>query len=129
MYVVSPVSGWGAGTVGVENPPRNKRVDVFDVSNTVLGSIIGLSSLDKTTRGFVGFSLTTGAASSVVFVNTDTNNDVFGLDNIGFVTIPEPAGLLPTMVATVGIGLLFQRETLLSKRSQSRRATRQQSNC
>jgi len=98
---LTPVVSWGADEAGLADVPRTTRIDIFSTSNALLGTIPATSP-DNTSRGFYGFDLTSGAASYLVFTNPTGDNDVFGIDNVGFVTIPEPAELAMILGACLG---------------------------
>jgi hypothetical protein len=105
-----PVFSWGVDTVGMADIPRTTRIEIYNASNGLLGSI---QANDTTGSGkhFYGFDLTADAASYLVVVNPTDLNDVFSFDNIGFVTVPEPAGAVALAIAAGVVGPLRRRRS------------------
>jgi len=93
------VTAWGADMRGAADVPRDTRIHVYDSLNNLLGTVFMSSPSGNNTLQFYGFQITGGAAASyIVFTDNSDGNDVFGLDNIGFVTsnneVPEPTSLV-----------------------------------
>jgi hypothetical protein len=96
------LSAWGADFTGISDDIRVSRIDIFDSTDLLLGTITAPTMPGTFNQRFIGFDLTGGGADHIVFMfNGGASNDVFGVDNIGFVTVPEPGSL-----ALLGIGLL-----------------------
>jgi hypothetical protein len=102
---LSPVVAWGGDTVGLSDFPKTTQIHVFNASNVLLG-VIAPSATNSFYRSFYGFRLSSDAASYIRFVNSDGANDVFTIDNIGFVNVPEPVGLLSLAFSVFGFGWL-----------------------
>ncbi|MEM9353619.1 MAG: hypothetical protein AAGA92_11450 [Planctomycetota bacterium] len=112
----TPVTAWGAETIGVSNEGRRTSILVFDANDTLLGRIDPLAPKPQSGnffsdfRSFYGFSLDSSAASYVLWEST-TAGDAFGVDDIAFVAVPEPAaaGLAATVLAMLS---RFQRSRI-----------------
>jgi hypothetical protein len=104
----TPVTAWGGDFRGIADGGRPTRMDVFDASDTLIGSIQFMSDATNQQDQFYGFTSTT-SVDHLVIVNPGGANDAFGLDNIGFVTgatpvaAPEPTSL--ALLATAGMSL------------------------
>ena len=105
------VEAWGADFTGISDDVRVSRIDVFDASNALLGSIVAPTVAGTYNQRFIGFDLTgSDRADHLVFVFTNPSaavNDAFGIDNVAFVTtnpVPEP-----TTLALLGDGLVAAR--------------------
>lgn len=105
----SSVTAWGGTFSGISDEEiRNTTISAYDSNNVLLG-ILNTSSLTNSARDFYGFNFDANeAADYLIFQNVSVSlfsNDVFGIDNIGFVTatadVPAPASL-----ALLGLGLL-----------------------
>ncbi len=107
---LSAITAWGADIQGIADAGRPTRIDVFDSFDALLGSVT-LASLNQSEDQFYGFQLTGGdLAHYMIFVNSSTNNDTFGIDNIGFVSpapVPEPGSLV--LFAIGGLLLALHR--------------------
>ncbi len=104
----SPVTAWGADFKGVADGGRTTRIDVYDSSNTLLGSVPMASDGTNNQLQFYGFTVTMGAASRIELTGNTDGNDVFGVDNIQFTTgavaaVPEPSTF--ALFALGGAGL------------------------
>lgn len=91
------VTAWGADFRGAADVPRDTRIHVYDALNSLLGTVFMTSSSSNNDLQFYGFQLTGGPTASYLIMTDNTDgNDVFGVDNIGFVTseIPEPSSLV-----------------------------------
>ncbi len=95
------VTAWGADFIGIADSGRTTRIDVFDASDGLLGSVMP-SSVDASSRSFYGFDLTAGSAAYLIFGGNGPANDAFGIDNVAFRTTSVPE---PTTLALFGLGL------------------------
>lgn len=97
-----PLTAWGADFTGIADG-RPTRLDVFDTSSVLIGSI-ALASDDLAELQFYGFTTTGGdTVGSIVLVNPGGANDVFGIDNIGFVAVGATAVPEPSSLALAGL--------------------------
>ncbi len=105
---VTPVTAWGADFKDIANLGRNTKIKAYDQSDELLGVIEPSSTLNQAVR-FFGFRVTT---DSVAYVEiTDNNfrtNDAFGIDNIGFVAVPEPSAAM--LLVACGLSLARNRK-------------------
>lgn len=100
---VTPVIAWGVDTLAMADVPRTTSINIYSASDSLLGSIAATSPDDNTTRKFYGFELSADAASYLIVQNSTGTNDAFSFDNIGFVTVPEPAGTVLALGALLGL--------------------------
>jgi hypothetical protein len=110
---LTPVVAWGVDTIAMADLPRTTSFNIYSASDALLGTIAATSPDDNSTRKFYGFELTSDSASYLVVRNSTDTNDAFSFDNIGFVTVPEPAGTVPALAAFLG---LRRARRLLRKR-------------
>ncbi len=91
----TPISAFSFTSVGIaDTAARPTTISVFNSSNALLGTIPLSSDATNKQIQFYGFLLTGGdAAAYLTFVNSGTFNDVFGMDNVNFAPVPEPASL------------------------------------
>lgn len=105
------LTAWGADFRGIANDGRPTQVDIFDSSNVLLGTV-PMASTGGAQLQFYGFQVTGGTADRILIANSSSFNDVFGIDNVGFVTtaaIPEPS-TYALMLAGLGfVGFVASR--------------------
>ena len=97
------VTAWGGFFRFISDGPRDTRIRVYDAADALLGEV---TTFDAESQ-FFGFGLTTEAADYIVMQNLTSNNDVWGLDNVSFVAIPEPASM--GLIGLVSGGIWFTR--------------------
>lgn len=104
------VSAWGASFAGISDETiyRHTTISVFD-SNDILLGILDTSSLTNSDRSFYGFNFDSNElASYMIFQNIAPGryNDVFGIDNISYVTsaaVPEPSSIALLLAGLFGL--------------------------
>jgi hypothetical protein len=101
----TPVKAWAGdfrrGQLPGTRPDFVSHIDIYSAADTLLGTIALTRDHARSELQFKGFTILDGAASRMVFSTTDSfPNEIFGLDNIEFVAVPEPASLI---VAAWGI--------------------------
>jgi len=111
------VSAWGASFAGISDGTtyRHTTISVFDSNDSLLG-ILDTSSLTNSDRSFYGFNFDSSElASYMIFQNiaSNTTNDVFGIDNIGYVTstaVPEPGSIALMLASLFGFTAFRNRK-------------------
>ena len=95
------VTAWGADFRSISNPDRNTAIHVYDVSDNLLGT---LETKVGGVNSFYGFSFDANEmAKYLVFENTGTIADSFGMDNVKFVT-KEANVAEPLSIGLLGLG-------------------------
>ena len=101
MTFTIPVTGWGADFRGIGNPPRITTITIYDASNVVIGTITTASDSSNAQLQFYGFTTMAGqTGKKLVFANSISSNDAFGIDNIQF-AVPEPSGVAGVVLASL----------------------------